>query len=163
MNRRKLLAFLVGVFAVLAVAALIFYFSSQDGQTSSKTSDEVVRVIVKSFVRDYDALPPVRQRAIWQKISLYVRKDAHFLEYTALGLFLRLLASSLCLRFPWLSACLCGALYAATDEFHQTFVNARGGMWQDVLLDSAGVLFGCAMALVLAPLIAMIWLKRKAR
>ncbi|MBQ8954466.1 MAG: VanZ family protein, partial [Clostridia bacterium] len=98
---------------VLLVAALIFAFSAQDGQTSSRTSDRVVKVVVELSYPDFDSLPVARQRSLWQQISFYVRKSAHFLEYTALGFFLHLLARSLFLRLAGLWAWLGGALYAA--------------------------------------------------
>lgn len=31
--------------------------------------------------------------------------------------------------------------YAASDEFHQTFVPHRGGRWTDVVIDSGGAAF----------------------
>jgi VanZ family protein len=35
-----------------------------------------------------------------------------------------------------------GGLYAASDEFHQLFVDGRAGMLSDVLLDTCGVAVG---------------------
>ena len=146
---------------VLLTAGLIFYFSSQDGETSTETSDEIVALIVDAFVKDYGDMSPSAQEKLWSSISFFVRKSAHFMEYTALGFFLRLFMRSLCLRFPGVFAWLCGALYAATDEFHQTFTSARAGMWQDVALDSGGVLFGCLVALAMTPLFLWAWRRWK--
>lgn len=145
---------------VLIVAALIFYFSSQDGVQSGETSDTFVRLIVKLFIRDYGAMTAAARRQLRSAISLYVRKGAHFLEYAALGFFLRLLARSLNVRFAGLWAWLCGTLYAGTDEVHQLFTAARAGMWQDVVLDSAGVLFGCLAALAVIPIAVRAWRKK---
>ena len=138
---------------VLVTAGLIFFFSAQDGATSTETSDGFVRMLVKLFIPKYDEMTWSQRRKLWNDIGYYVRKGAHFTEYAALGFFLRLLARSLNLRRAGLIAWACGALYAVTDEFHQTFTAARSGMWQDVVLDSAGVLFGCLAALAVIPLI----------
>ena len=35
-----------------------------------------------------------------------------------------------------------GALYAMTDEIHQTFISGRSGQITDVLLDTFGVIVG---------------------
>ena len=61
------------------------------------------------------------------------------------------------LLVAWLS----GTGYAATDELHQWFVAARSAMWQDVCLDSAGVLAGTLTAA--AALALWIFIARKRR
>ena len=75
----------------------------------------------------------------------FLRKAAHFLEYTLLGIhapFYRVLwrkgeaALALCFLVPFL------------DERLQSLVPGRAPLWQDVLLDSVGVAFGCLLALV---------------
>jgi VanZ family protein len=37
-------------------------------------------------------------------------------------------------------------LYAAGDEYHQTFVPGRGGKWTDVAIDSIGITLVCVVA-----------------
>ena len=82
-------------------------------------------------------------------LSSFVRKCAHLAEYAVLALLLWR-----ALRKPpepdappwrWSEAGLVlalVALYAASDEFHQTFVPSRQGCVRDVLLDTAGGAFG---------------------
>ena len=65
-----------------------------------------------------------------------LRKLAHTAEYAVLGALLER-----ALRSPPL-AFLAGALYAVTDEIHQTFVRGRHGAPVDVAIDSVGVLLG---------------------
>ena len=48
---------------------------------------------------------------------------------------------------PW--AWLLATLYAATDEWHQSFVEARGPALLDVGIDSAGALTGALVMLAL--------------
>ena len=144
---------------VLYLTFLIFHFSAEDAETSNATSDQLVRVVVQVTHPDYDRLPVARQKSIWKGVSFYVRKSAHFLEYMALGFILRLLMASYSIRFGALWAWLGGTFYAATDELHQIFSSGRAGMWQDVLLDSAGVFFGGLVALVLMAIVR--WLLRR--
>jgi VanZ family protein len=77
-----------------------------------------------------------------------VRKTAHFVEYTILGVlawralhFDPAFASFPAKRQYWL-ALLCCMLYASSDEFHQSFVPTRQPAVQDVLLDTSGSAFG---------------------
>ena len=77
-----------------------------------------------------------------------VRKTAHFAEYAILGF---LLTGAASLGNGWksfLQPGLTGALYAASDEFHQLFVPGRSGQISDVLLDSAGVCFGVLLGML---------------
>ena len=67
------------------------------------------------------------------------RKLIHFGEYALLCfLWWRALASVTTPRRAALLAFLIASGYAATDEFHQTFVDGRHGTPVDWLIDSAG-------------------------
>jgi VanZ family protein len=74
-------------------------------------------------------------------VDLVLKKGAHMIEYAILFLLLRralvtrahrALSSSL----AWVLT----VLYAASDEFHQTFVPGRNGIAWDVLVDGIGAL-----------------------
>ncbi len=68
--------------------------------------------------------------------DLVLRKLAHTAEYAILGaLLVRALGR------PWPAIAL-GALYAVSDEVHQSFVRGRHGAWYDVLIDTVGVTIG---------------------
>ena len=82
-----------------------------------------------------------------------MRKLAHFTEYAILGLSLLLhiaqVEKKIAVRLPWLWAWGAGTLYAATDEFHQGFVAGRGPSVRDVAIDSAGVIAGVLIMLLI--------------
>ena len=72
-------------------------------------------------------------------IDLIGRKLIHFTEYAFLCfLWWRALASVMDARRAALFAFLIASGYAATDEFHQTFVEGRHGTPVDWAIDSAG-------------------------
>jgi VanZ family protein len=129
---------------VLALMALIFYFSGQPAAESHQTSSGIVARIIRLLFPDYGSLAPALQEEIEHVVAKVVRKGAHFAEYAALGMALlgHLLARRRPLAKPRVWAMLLGALYAATDELHQLFVPGRSGEALDVLLDSAGVAVG---------------------
>jgi VanZ family protein len=68
--------------------------------------------------------------------DLLLKKAAHAIEYGVLYL---LLWQALDRRRPFAAlAWTLTVLYAASDEFHQTFVPGRNGRWIDVVIDSVG-------------------------
>jgi VanZ family protein len=75
-------------------------------------------------------------------LDVLLKKTAHFLEYAILAfLWWRALSggNQSTVR-PLIIAGLVSVLYAASDEYHQTFVTGRHGWPGDVGIDSAGVL-----------------------
>ncbi len=148
-KRTRLIAFLW--LLVIAVAAMIFFFSAQSGDESSKTSTGLAVFFLNLAVPGFDGLTAAEKAVYFDKISLFVRKAAHFTEFAMLGASLRLLFHALSLQRPVLIAWAAGTLYACTDELHQMFVDGRGAMWQDVCIDSAGVLT--------AVLLVTLWLR----
>ena len=65
-----------------------------------------------------------------------VKKSGHFLAYAVMaGLAYRATAET---RRPFVWAMVITAIYAVSDEFHQTFVGGRTGTVRDVLVDCAG-------------------------
>lgn len=71
-----------------------------------------------------------------------LRKLAHMVEYGILyALVLRALGGTYGARraWPWAAAAF-SALYAMSDEWHQTFVPFRTGRWSDVGVDAVGIL-----------------------
>ena len=69
----------------------------------------------------------------------------HFFEYSAFGYFLALAIMQSSSKINWkrvLAVFFIGSLYAASDEYHQSFVDGRFSEVSDFLADSAGVILG---------------------
>ncbi|MGH2980154.1 MAG: VanZ family protein [Solirubrobacterales bacterium] len=75
-------------------------------------------------------------RAWW---DVLLRKLAHVTEYAVLTVLWWRALRGLGARFSLALAIAISLGYAATDEFHQTFVEGRQGTPVDVLIDSAGI------------------------
>ena len=69
-----------------------------------------------------------------------LRKAAHMTEYAILAVLLWRATGSA----AW--ALALAVAYAASDEFHQTFVRGRHGSPVDVAIDTVGMLIGLAVA-----------------
>jgi VanZ family protein len=113
------------------------------GSTSIMSAAQTSRYIVPFLLWLKPGMSP---RAIWI-ILITIRKCAHVIEYAVLALLLwRALRSIPTLQTKSLmviGAVLLGcALFAASDEFHQTFVKSRTPSVRDVLLDVTGALLG---------------------
>ena len=150
MRRR---VFFIAAFLWMAV---IFGLSARNDTSSMEDSSRVGRIAAELLVPGFRDMSPGEQQAILEAIDHPVRKTAHFFEYAVLGFlfsggFLQPEHGRKAVRRQMLLAFLAGAVYAVSDELHQFFAPGRACMWQDVLLDSAGVLTGtllCSAVLV---------------
>ena len=78
--------------------------------------------------------------------DLLVKKGAHMLAYGLLAvLWLRALRPLAPGRWAPAVAWAVAVLYAASDEYHQTFVAGRNGTPVDVLIDGVGAALGLAL------------------
>lgn len=122
--------------AVAAVAAVVF--SSQGSEASNGLSKGILYQLMEFFGIEITA-ESVKTG------NFLIRKAAHFTVYFVLGLGLTG-AFHFQKKVPaWIPSLLLGAGFAATDEFHQSFIG-RTAMVEDVVLDSCGVAAGCAAA-----------------
>jgi VanZ family protein len=140
---------------MIAVCAVIFWFSSNAAEDSSKQSSAVVDIVKKDMFPELNELDTERDTQIVEDvISHIVRKTAHFSIYTLLGIcafggywFLK----KKHMRFfaAWGTA----TLYEVSDEIHQYFVPGRSCELRDVCSDSTGAALGagiCLAAVLLA-------------
>ena len=144
---------LLSLVAVLLAMGIIFFFSSQTAEASGNTSGRLVRAVLNVIAPDFDLLPKAKQDTLHFTVTVAIRKLAHFAEFALLGFTLMQLICTIQrrrkIKAGWLFAWGIGTFYAMTDELHQMFVEGRGpGLW-DVVIDSAGVLAGAAVLLLL--------------
>ena len=118
----------------LIVCCLVFIWGNSllPGSVSGAISDFFKRILQSLFEQSESDSSGM--------LGFFVRKTAHFTEFTALGL-------SLCWLFGMLKKgnllpFLCGAAAACVDETIQIFVPGRGPSVRDVCIDSSGVLLG---------------------
>jgi VanZ family protein len=113
------------------------------GSTNLMSAEHTSRFVVPFLLWLKPGMSP---HTIWV-ILVVMRKCAHVTEYAVLALLLwRALRSIPILRAKMLmvfgAVVLACALFAATDEFHQTFVKSRTPSVRDMLLDVTGALLG---------------------
>ena len=115
--------------------ALIFR-ASTDAFSAAHTGSIIVPILIRLF-------PHLSSQAI-DSIHFCIRKGAHIGEYSILGTLLwRAIPgrnTSPGAADWWRAglALLVAVSYAASDEFHQSFVPSRGASVHDVLIDACG-------------------------
>lgn len=110
---------------------VIFVFSQQDGESSSRLSMKVANFIFKD-------------ENVAKSMEGAIRKVAHMLEYAWGG---GLVAAYYMTYSPdfWkrnIKATLIITIIAILDEVHQHFIPGRNGVWYDVLIDVGGCILG---------------------
>jgi VanZ family protein len=114
-------------------AGVIFTLSAQSDPPLPSSYDLLSAVLPAAPVETYVA------------IDFLLRKAGHFTEYAILAV---LVHHALGLAGQWsagrrlLVAWLLAALYAASDEWHQSFVPGRTPAVTDVVIDACGALTG---------------------
>jgi VanZ family protein len=128
---------------VIAFMLLIFSFST-DALSERRTSRYLI-----PFLRWLK--PDIAERTLHQ-IHFAVRKAGHLAEYAILGCLLWRALRKPVRNDPrpwsWTTAgwaVLISALYAATDELHQSFVATRWGSGWDILIDAVGAGLGLGL------------------
>jgi len=114
---------------------MLLIFSASNDRMSFQHSSRFIGPLVRWL------LPHASEDTV-QAMVFGVRKCAHLTEYAILAwLCWRVLKPADRSAWSWRRAgnsLLIVALYAATDEIHQSFVPSRQGSVWDVLLDTAG-------------------------
>lgn len=145
------------------IMAIIFYFSAKPATISGESSLMISQTLLNAYenITDLSYEELARQQVLLD-LDHIVRKTAHFIEYA-------ILAAAWVMHFiTWKKGFRIGvglsvlitSVYAATDEFHQTFVAGRSGQISDVLLDSCGAVVGAFFFLLLITIIKKFWDKR---
>lgn len=121
---------------------VIFNFSSDTGDESGGLTEEL---LVKVTMVLTDIEPNTEEmREVVNKWMFPTRKAAHYFVYFVLAF---LVMNTLYImginRYTLIITSIICILYAAFDEYHQTFVSGRTGQISDVLLDSSASLI-CA-------------------
>ncbi|MCQ2427772.1 MAG: VanZ family protein [Clostridia bacterium] len=152
----------VWLIITLLLMAVIFMFSSAPAAESDAESGRVISFILKLIGTDISVMSPEDAAAIMSRMNFFVRKAAHFTEFAALGFSLLHFTDLLRLSFGFpkpgagfMISLLTGVCYAFSDEFHQFFSDGRAPRLSDVLIDSAGVISGISVCL----LICLIYIK----
>ncbi|MBQ9072182.1 MAG: VanZ family protein [Bacilli bacterium] len=125
--------------SIILLCTVIFYFSHQSATKSSNTSSGFT-----DYILELIPLNKELKLGLQSFLKHSVRKIAHFSLYTLLGI----LSISFITTYNLSSlkkiliSSVFGILYGISDEIHQYFIPGRSCEIRDVIIDSAGVIFG---------------------
>lgn len=117
---------------------VIFWLSSRTADESAQQSGNILNRLIEIFGDNIFT-------------DFIVRKLAHFLEFTGLGLLMNTALYQTRKRKSFLLATALASLYALTDEVHQLFVEGRACRAADWAIDTCGAIVGTiAFAVIFA-------------
>ena len=137
---------IITIILIIAWMTLVFYFSNQVSEDSSKLSGEITQLIL-NFFHLLDGSTHEQQLAI----ETAIRKLAHYSIYILGGILILLhvnlynFTTNKKVIITW----LIGTAYAVTDEVHQLFIPGRSCEIRDVCIDSLGVITGIIILLII--------------
>lgn len=125
---------------------VIFFFSHDTGESSSKKSSKVTEFVVEVYEK-VTTQEVDRSDLVMQNWHHGIRKFAHFSLYFVLGI-----CAFLCFYdtsknfFISLSFCF---FYSITDEVHQLFLSGRNASITDIFLDTFGSFCGILLLFII--------------
>lgn len=129
----------------ILMMCVIYSFSAQTGEASGELSYKISYQIVetKNEILATEKSPDQLSQDA-SGIEFHVRKAAHMTEYCLLAISISFPLYVYGVRGIWLMllAGIVCAGFAGLDEYHQSFVDARGPSVRDVGIDSCGALIG---------------------
>lgn len=159
----KLVLRYVSLAFALFIMVAIFLFSCDTGEQSGEKSRDITDKVIDAVIKEPQKLSDTEYRTIENRVEKFVRKVAHFTEFMGLGLFVSLFLSSFSIktRYIALFSLIFSALYAASDEIHQLFINGRGSSFTDVLIDTLGACVGILMTVIIMIIVSHIQKKER--
>jgi len=159
LRRKQVLTIIISILIAIQYI-IILRFSYAPGDISTKQSVIVSKYII-NFVEETLSVDLDLDESQFKQFVGFVRKAAHFIFYALLGFFIYSLA------LVWRKSSFKPALYsflavvilASMDELIQYFIPGRVALISDVLLDSAGCIFG----MLIVRLMYNIYVSRKAK
>jgi len=141
MKKRNNVTRVVNIVLLVISMLTIFLFSSENGNSSDKTSEtvgvKVVETVEKVTKKEVDEVKITDMVKNNMKI---IRKGAHFIEYFILGyLLINIFKDYNRVTYKYiLLSIVIACFYACGDEVHQLFVVGRTARAFDVIIDTIG-------------------------
>lgn len=135
MNHRKW-----WILATIIWMAGIFCFTQLPYFTGENTSKSIQKIVVTEHKAVHT--PSVDNGEI-EWINFVIRKATHLTAFGILAFFL--FKSLEIYRYSFVLSWVITFLYAATDEYHQSFMPGRTSSFKDVLIDGCGALIALSL------------------
>lgn len=154
---------ILGFLPMLAVCAVIFWFSSYVAEDSVEQSSYVVDIVKSKAFPELNEMQTAKdQKTVDDALSFVVRKTAHFSVCTLMGIcafaaFWMIRKKALRFAAAWTAS----IAFAVSDELHQYFVPGRSCELRDVIIDSCGAALGAGICLAAVLLMELRRIKKE--
>lgn len=136
------------IIIIISVLILLFCVSSMtyEQQTIVPTLQDKLQnqpfynLLSKIHVTYWGKTISVETRGYYYFIEFLVRKGLHFTGYGFISILFYLMYRKFKLKLAIIYALLSTFIVASLDEFRQTFVDGRTGIFDDVILDTSGAI-----------------------
>lgn len=133
---KKKISFILSLVGTACIMMLIYWFSGQPSTQSHGYSRSLTVWLLDFFTKLH-----INGLSV-PKFEHFLRKSAHFGLYFTLGFFLSGATQKKGKFFTFAFVMLIGVIFAALDEFHQCFSQARSPLFWDVIIDTCGIATG---------------------
>lgn len=138
-------------FLSLLTMAVIFWFSSQNGEQSGGQSNALSEFFLKILKPNFENLNENEKQQLLNTTSQITRTIAHFGIYLILALFVTAFTNTYNIKrkkviIYSLIFCL---IYSVSDEIHQIYVDGRTFQIIDIIIDNIGNLTGAFLFFVI--------------
>lgn len=136
------------IFLMIVILIVLFCFSSMSYEQQTIVpylqeilKDEPFYNFLSKFEVTYWGRPiSVETRGYYYFIEFLIRKGFHFTGYGVIAILLYLLFRKSKFKLATIYAICATFIIASLDEFRQTFVAGRTGIFDDVILDTVGAI-----------------------
>lgn len=128
------------IYFLPSITIMVLIFLASNDPASGEKSDFITKFIFKILDEILNTQHTYSQE---MGLSFFIRKMAHITEYALLSLSIYFGLSknyNINNEKNIIMSSLFSIFYAITDEYHQTFIVGRVGTYEDVLIDSIGIL-----------------------
>lgn len=146
MHKEKIKTAICWILVIICMG-VIFWLSSRTANESAAQSGGILEWLTKRFGDNFFT-------------DFIVRKPAHFLEFTGLCLLFNIVLFQTKEKTMPLTAAALTSAYAATDEFHQLFVEGRSCQLSDWAIDTCGAILAGVCFIIILKLIKKCKLKK---
>ena len=154
---------ILSISALVLWMGVIFFFSAQDDNSSSKASEVFENAVIKATVADIDEKPLGDRNYILFKVERFVRTSAHFFCFAVLGVLSIVVLNTYKIKnlIKVVVSVLFGSCNALLDEVHQYFVPGRTFELNDIGFDTVGVLCGVFLSVAVMFIIQLTRAQKK--
>lgn len=140
---------------LIALALIVVFIASNMSYSQQSIIPELRQILKNEPFKDTLSLVEitywgqtisVETKGYVHFIEFLIRKATHFNGFGIIGLIFFLFYRKMNIRWAPFLAIFSVLIIGAVDEYHQTTIPGRTGVFQDVILDSAGAVFYVTLA-----------------